>query len=62
MGRAVVARTGLVLAGLAATCAPAAVGSVNGPLRVSEDGRRFVDRDGRPFFWLGDTAWPLFAQ
>ena len=29
---------------------------------MSADGRHFVDRDGRPFFWLGDTAWPLFAQ
>jgi hypothetical protein len=35
---------------------------VRGPIRVSDDGRHFVDRDGRPFFWLGDTAWPLFAQ
>jgi hypothetical protein len=41
---------------------PAAPGTVNGPIRISEDGRHFVDRDGRPFFWLGDTAWPLFAQ
>jgi len=28
-----------------------------GPIRVSESGRHFVGRDGRPFFWLGDTAW-----
>jgi len=21
-----------------------------------------VDADGKPFFWLGDTAWPLFAE
>jgi hypothetical protein len=35
---------------------------VPGPIAVSEDGRHFVDRDGTPFFWLGDTAWPLFAQ
>jgi hypothetical protein len=27
------------------------------PIRVSETGRHFVDRDGQPFFWLGDTAW-----
>jgi hypothetical protein len=39
-----------------------ATGTVNGPIRVSADGRHFVDRDRRPFFWLGDTAWPLFAQ
>jgi len=30
-----------------------------GPLRVSPDGRYLVDRDGQPFFWLGDTAWLL---
>ncbi|MFH1571573.1 MAG: DUF4038 domain-containing protein [Gemmatimonadota bacterium] len=29
------------------------------PLRVSGDGRHFVDRDGEPFFWLGDTQWEL---
>ncbi len=33
-----------------------------GPIRVSANGRYFVDRDGVPFFWLGDTAWPLFSQ
>ena len=33
-----------------------------GPVRVSENGRYFVDAENRPFFWMGDTAWPLFAQ
>ena len=33
----------------------------SGPIRVSENGRHFVDAQGHPFFWLGDTAWPLFA-
>lgn len=28
-----------------------------GPLRVSPDGRSFQQADGKPFFWLGDTAW-----
>lgn len=27
------------------------------PLRVSANGRYFVDQDARPFFWLGDTSW-----
>lgn len=31
-------------------------------LSVSHNGRYFVDADGDPFFWLGDTAWPLFAN
>ena len=35
---------------------------VPGPIKVSPDGRHFVDRTGAPFFWLGDTAWPLFTQ
>ena len=35
---------------------------VAGPIKVSSNGRYFVDRSGKPFFWLGDTAWPLFAQ
>jgi hypothetical protein len=31
----------------------------HGPLRVSTDGRSFQQADGKPFFWLGDTAWLL---
>jgi hypothetical protein len=33
-----------------------------GPVRVSLNGRYLVDAQGDPLFWLGDTAWPLFAQ
>src|SRR5579884_2459988 len=29
-------------------------------LRVSENGRYFQREDGRPFFFLADTAWELF--
>jgi hypothetical protein len=29
------------------------------PLRVSDNGRFLVTKDGQPFFWLGDTAWWL---
>ncbi|MEW6753808.1 MAG: DUF4038 domain-containing protein, partial [Candidatus Latescibacterota bacterium] len=28
-------------------------------LGVSPDGRYFVDEEGKPFFWLGDTQWEL---
>ena len=28
-------------------------------LRVSANGRYFVDEMGKPFFWLGDTQWQL---
>ncbi len=30
-------------------------------LSLSSDRRRFIDGDGRPFLWLGDTIWPLFT-
>jgi hypothetical protein len=33
-----------------------------GPIRVSENGRYFRDRGGRPFLWLGDTQWQLFRS
>jgi hypothetical protein len=32
------------------------------PIRVSSNGRYFVDAEGKPWFWLGDTAWPLYTQ
>ena len=31
-------------------------------LRVSENARYLVTPDGKPFFWLGDTAWELFHR
>ena len=31
-------------------------------LKVSANGRFLVHDDGRPFFYLGDTAWELFHQ
>ncbi len=31
-------------------------------LRVSDNKRYLVTDDGRPFFWLGDTAWELFHR
>jgi hypothetical protein len=33
----------------------------NGQFKVSEN-KRFILRDGKPFFWLGDTAWELFHR
>jgi hypothetical protein len=32
------------------------------PIKISSSGRHFADQNDKPFFWLGDTAWPLFAQ
>lgn len=31
-------------------------------LKVSDNRRFLVTEDGRPFFWLGDTAWELFHR
>jgi hypothetical protein len=31
-------------------------------LRVSDNKRFLVTGDGKPFFWLGDTAWQLFHR
>src|SRR5262245_49923285 len=31
-------------------------------LKVSPNGRHFVDQEGKPFFYLGDTCWLLFQR
>ena len=31
-------------------------------IKISENQRFFIDEAGQPFFWLGDTGWPLIAQ
>lgn len=31
-------------------------------LSIHADGHYFLDKNGQPFFWLADTAWPLFSQ
>lgn len=31
-------------------------------LKISENSKYFIDSDGNPFFWLGDTAWELFHR
>jgi hypothetical protein len=32
------------------------------PVKVSADGRYFVDQRGTPVFWLGTTQWQLFRE
>jgi len=32
------------------------------PVKVSENGRYFVDQKGNPVFWLGTTQWQLFRE
>jgi len=42
-------------------CASLALGAETAyPIKVSENGRYFVDQKGKPFFWLGTTQWQLF--
>src|SRR5436190_6136120 len=36
--------------------------SAGAQLRVSENHRYLVQKDGTPFFWLGDTAWELLHR
>jgi hypothetical protein len=49
--------------GPAAKSVPAGRASVKGmKLKVSANGRYFVDQDGKPFFYLGDTVWLLFQR
>ncbi len=47
---------------LAATASTACRADLVGDptLRVGSSGRYFVDGNGRPFFWQGDTEWELF--
>jgi hypothetical protein len=43
--------------------APLAAGAEHLPrLKVSESKRFLTTGDGKPFFWLGDTAWELFHR
>jgi hypothetical protein len=37
-----------------------AISAQVGPVRVSPNGRYFVDKSGKPLFWLGDTEWFIF--
>jgi Protein of unknown function (DUF4038) len=31
-------------------------------LKISANKRYFATKDGKPFFWLGDTGWLLFVK
>jgi len=36
--------------------------AASGPIRVSDNGRYFVDAEGKPFYFLADTQWELFRR
>lgn len=42
--------------------AQAPLENASGPIRVSENGRYFVDGRGKPFYFLADTQWELFRR
>jgi hypothetical protein len=57
------ARASLLAALALAACAPGVSGAAPLPrLQVSDNHRFLVTADGKPFFWLGDTAWELFHR
>src|SRR5437879_10925622 len=53
----------ITVCGNAATPNVAPASSVkNLKLKISPNGRYFVDQSGKPFFYLGDTCWLLFQR
>ncbi len=42
--------------------AAAAETTTSYPVRASENGHFLIDQHGKPFFYLGDTAWELFHR
>jgi hypothetical protein len=56
---------GLALLGAAlatlSTASPALAASPTPPLEVASGGR-YLEAGGKPFFWLGDTAWLLLSR
>jgi hypothetical protein len=56
------ARTLLLVAAPLSLSAGSLEAAAAHPLRVSPDGRHLVRADGRPFFYLADTAWSLFHR
>ena len=52
----------IVLATFLSLAAPAVAAYPAPRLAVSANKRFLVTADGKPFFWLGDTAWELFHR
>jgi hypothetical protein len=55
-------RVASVVGALLAVGSPALAREIAFPVRVSENGRYFVDSKGEPVFWLGTTQWQLFRE
>ena len=52
----------VVLASLVTVAAQYAKGETAYPVKVSDNQRFLLDQHGKPFFYLGDTAWELFHR
>ena len=52
----------LIVLWTAAICVVASNVTAAPRIKVSENKRFLVYEDGKPFFWLGDTAWELFHR
>jgi hypothetical protein len=60
MQRSIAANFTFILLLAAGLIPRAAQGSGAAAIRISGNGHYFVDADGKPFFWQGDTEWELF--
>ena len=52
----------LLILAVTAAIAESAAAQALPQLKVSDNRRFLVTADGKPFFWLGDTAWELFHR
>jgi hypothetical protein len=52
----------IIAAGLLVSCISNAQVKPLPALSVSSNKRFFQTKDGKPFFWLGDTGWLLFSK
>ena len=59
MRNAKIALCAILLLGSSRLCAAAQPAY---PVKVSENGRYFVDQKGNPVFWMGTTQWQLFRE
>lgn len=63
MNKSIIILTSLFVASLASSSPdPAGTHAKPAQLRVSDNHRFLVTADGKPFFYLGDTAWELFHR
>jgi len=52
----------IFLLSVAGSAGVSCTAALAGPVGISPDHRSFVDGEGRPSFWLGDTLWELFMS